>query len=309
MVLGHESAGIISKVGSKVTDRHVGQVVSMEPGQVCRVCDYCKDGRYQLCKQCLFAATYPKDGTLGRYYKIPAELTYPIPDTMSMEEGAMIEPLSVAVHALYNIAKLRANQTVAIFGAGPIGLVSMAVAKACAAKRIIVVDIKQDRLDFAKSFAGVDTFRPPPPKEGEARMDYSERATQALMAELKVDERGPNGVDVILDASGAEVCIQMAVFLAKPGAVMVQVGMGTPNVQLPLTVLLVKELQLRGSFRYGAGAYSTAISLVAQGRIDLKPLITHRYTFDQTAEAFETVKAGHSADGKPVIKAIISGPE
>jgi len=194
-------------------------------------------------------------------------------------------------------------------GAGPIGLVAAAVARACGAKRIIVVDINEERLKFAKLYAATDVFLPPKQNPDEARMDYSQRATDALKEALNVGERGDTGVDIVMDASGAEVSIQMAVFLAKAGGTIVQVGMGTPNVQLPITLLLVKELQLKGSFRYGPGDYPLAIALVAQGKVDLKPLITHRYPFDEASLAFEATRKGRGLDGRGVVKTIISGPE
>ncbi|TFY58409.1 hypothetical protein EVJ58_g6428, partial [Rhodofomes roseus] len=130
MVLGHESSGIISKVGPAVKNLKVGDRVAMEPGATCRKCDACKGGRYELCPDIVFAATPPYDGTLARYYPIPADIVYKLPDHLTLEDGAMMEPLSVAIHAVANVADFHSNQSIVVFGAGPVGLLCMAVAKA-----------------------------------------------------------------------------------------------------------------------------------------------------------------------------------
>ncbi|EPT03731.1 hypothetical protein FOMPIDRAFT_1022297 [Fomitopsis schrenkii] len=309
MVLGHESSGIVSKVGPAVKDLKVGDRVAMEPGAVCRKCEACKSGRYELCPDIIFAATPPYDGTLARYYRIPADITYKLPDHLSLEDGAMIEPLSVAVHAVANVADFHANQSIVVFGAGPVGLLCMAVAKALGASRVIAVDIVQNRLDFAKTFAATDIYLPPPMEKDESRLHYSERNAKKLMADLGIEERGKKSINLVVDASGAEVSIQTGVLVAKIGGTFVQVGMGAPEIVLPITTMLTKELNWKGSFRYGPGDYPLAIALVEQGKVDLKPLITHRYTFDQAVEAFQTTRLGKSADGKGVIKAVISGPD
>jgi D-xylulose reductase len=219
-----------------------------------------------------------------------------------------MEPLSVAVHSVYTIGHIRANQNVAIFGAGPVGLLCMAVAKACGASRVIAIDIVKPRLDFAHNYAATDIFTPPTMNEGESKMAYSKRAVAEMSQSLGIEERGSKGIDLVIDASGAEVCVQMGIFLAKHGGTYVQVGMGTAELQIPITLVLVKELTIKGSFRYGPGDYPTAIKLVGDGRIDLKPLVTHRFAFEEAISAFDATKLGKSPDGKGVIKAIISGP-
>jgi len=220
-----------------------------------------------------------------------------------------MEPLSVATHALDTLAQLKVNDTIAVFGAGPVGLLVMAVAKAFGAKRVIAVDISQDRLDFAKSYAATDIYLPIKKNEGEANIDYSRRVSDDIMQKFNLKDRGPDGVDVVVDASGAETCIQTGLYLAKCGGTFVQVGMGNANVTIPITMLLIKELKVRGSFRYGPGNYALSISLVAQGKVDLKPLVTHRFKFDDAITAFKTTSEGKSSDGKGVIKAIIDGPK
>jgi D-xylulose reductase len=184
----------------------------------------------------------------------------------------------------------------------------MAVAKALGASRIVAVDINQARLDFAKSYVATDIFSPPALGANETNVEYSKRTAEALKQTLGIEDRGPTAIDVVIEASGAEVSIQTALFVIKTGGTYVQVGMGTPEVVIPITMMLVKELNVKGSFRYGPGDYKLAIQLAAQGKINLKPLVTHRFVFEDAVDAFKVTRAGKSDDGKGVIKAIISGP-
>ena len=134
-----------------------------------------------------------------------------------------VEPLSVAVHTVSTLARLRANQKVAVFGAGPIGLACMAVSRALGASRIIAIDIVPSRLEFAKRYVGADTFLPPRIEDGESKVQYSRRVVKLMSDSLRIEERGVNGIDLVVDATGAETCAQMAIFLAKEGGKFIQV--------------------------------------------------------------------------------------
>ncbi|KAG6336852.1 hypothetical protein ID866_2248 [Astraeus odoratus] len=277
-VLGHESSGVIAKVGSLVTNLKPGDRVAVEPGATCRSCDACKDGRYELCPDVKFAATPPFDGTLGRYYAVPSDLAYPLPSQLTLEDGAMIEPLSVAVHSVIKQGAFRTTQSIVVFGCGPVGLLCMAVAKAVGACRIIAVDINPSRLDFAKSYAATDVFLPPQQQEGETRIGFSKRVAAAMKAELDIAERGPKGIDLVVDASGAEVSIQTGIRIVKSGGTYVQVGMGQPDVTIDITHLLCKELTVKGSFRYGLYLDDRHIDWMSDRVLqhvlaDLRPLI------------------------------------
>jgi D-xylulose reductase len=187
-----------------------------------------------------FAGTPPHDGTLARYYRLPEDLVYSLPEDLSLEDGAMvhrsppfflmklipcqIEPLSVAVHSVLTQAKLQPTQSIVVFGCGPVGLLCMAVAKAIGASRIIAVDVMQNRLDFAKSYAATDVFKPPSLQDGEPSTMYSRRSAGLLRTTLGVEDRGSRAIDVVLDASGAEVSIQTGILIAKVGGTFVQVS-------------------------------------------------------------------------------------
>jgi len=278
---------------------------------MCRRCEVCKHGKYELCQEMAFAATPPYDGTLAGYYTLSSDLCYKLPENVSLEEGCMFEPLSVAVNTLAKVAEMRSNASVAIFGAGPVGLLCMAVAKALGAKRIIAIDIQQDRLDFALKYAATDIWKSTAPlgKE-ESKMAYARRQAEEMAKKLGIDlSQGDKAIDIVVDCTGVEVCIASGIYLARDAGTFVQVGMGAEFVQFPITTMLVKMINVKGVFRYGAGVYKLALDLVSQGKIDLQPLITHRYDFKQAKEAFQCMVDNKGHDGKPPIKCIIAGPE
>ncbi|BEJ11879.1 hypothetical protein CspHIS471_0203390 [Cutaneotrichosporon sp. HIS471] len=267
MALGHESAGEIVQLGANLAAAaesnkpifRVGDRVTLEPGTTCRMCSDCRTGQYQICEHMEFAAYPPINGTLQRYYKLPHDLVYPLPDNVETIYGAMMEPLSVAVHSVSNVGGLRTNQNVLIFGAGPVGLLAMAVAKGIGAARVI--------------------------------------------------GRGHGSIDLVVDATGAESCIAMGLNAVRPGGTFVQTGFGPPDVAIPMFRVVTNEIKIKGSWRYGSGDYPLAIDLVARGLVDLKPLLTHQFPFENALEAFELTRAGKDKDGKPVIKCVIHGPK
>ena len=134
-----------------------------------------------------------------------------------------MEPLAVAVHSCNYLAQLRPNQNVAVFGCGPVGLLCMAVAKALGASRIIAIDIVDSRLDFARSYAATHAYKPPAPVEGETKVAYSIRSSELMKKQLDIEDRGANAIDLVIDASGAEVSIQTGMLIAKVGGTYIQV--------------------------------------------------------------------------------------
>lgn len=289
MVLGHESAGIVTAVGNAVTSLKVGDRVCMEPGVPCRRCERCKEGNYNLCVDMRFAATPPYDGTLARYYKLPEDFCYKLPENVSLEEGALVEPLSVGVH-ITKQANIKPGQSVVVFGAGPVGLLCCAVAKAFGATKVVAVDINEDRLQFAKKYAATHLFR-------SARVGAEENAANLI----KECELGA-GADAIIDATGAEPCIQTAIHALRVGGTYVQGGMGADEITWPIAAMCAKELNVKGSFRYSAGDYALSVELIASGRLSVKELITGSVKFEDAEAAFEKVKKSEG------IKTLIEGP-
>jgi D-xylulose reductase len=292
MVLGHESSGIVTAIGPAVTTLSIGDRVALEPGVPCRSCSYCKEGRYNLCPEMAFAATPPFDGTLCKYWRLPEDFCYKLPEHVSLEEGALVEPLSVAVHVSRQ-AGIKFGQSVVVFGAGPIGLLCCAVAKAFGASKIVVVDIVESRLRLAKTYGATTTYVP-------------EKISAAENAERIVEAAGlGEGADVVIDASGAEPSVQTGIHVIKSGGTYVQGGMGRPEIAFPISAMTIKEINVKGSFRYSSGDYATAVELIASGRVNVKELITGRVKFRDSEQVFKDVLSGKEG----LVKVIISGVE
>ncbi|KAK2769785.1 d-xylulose reductase a [Colletotrichum kahawae] len=300
MVLGHESSGVVVEVGEHVTHLKPGDRVAMEPGVPCRRCSYCRNGSYFICPNMIFAATPPIDGTLAKYYINASDFCYKVPDTVSMEEAAMVEPLSVAC-AICETADLRPHQTVLVLGCGPIGVLCQAVAKLWGAGKVVGVDVVEKRLEVARSYGTDAAYIPPRAGEGVDPMVHAETTAAKMNEELGLGY----GADVVLECSGAEACIQLGVFAAKKGGTFVQAGMGKDVVAFPITAVCTKALCVKGSIRYKAGSYLAAIELLSAGKIDVKRLVTHRYKFEQAEEAFELVKAGRPDVFKVMIEGVL----
>ncbi|TLS28573.1 hypothetical protein PpBr36_00672 [Pyricularia pennisetigena] len=291
MVLGHESAGTVVEVGSAVKTLQVGDRVALEPGYPCRRCRDCLAGRYNLCPEMRFAATPPYDGTLAGFWTAPADFCYKLPESVSLQEGAMIEPLAVGVHIVRQ-AKVSPGQSVVVMGAGPVGLLCAAVARAFGASTVVSVDIVESKLDVAKQIAATHTYL-------SQRISPQENA-KALIAAAGLEANG--GADVVIDATGAEPSIQTSIHAVRVGGSYVQGGMGKPDISFPILAFCCKEVTASGSFRYSAGDYRLAIDLVANGKVNLKALITETVPFDKAQEAFTKVSEGQ------VIKVLIAGP-
>ncbi|KAF7993931.1 hypothetical protein HCN44_011200 [Aphidius gifuensis] len=276
MIIGHESAGIVAKIGNNVKNLKVGDRVAIEPGVSCRTCHFCKEGRYNLCKDMVFCATPPIHGSLRRFYKHAADFCFKLPDHVTMEEGALLEPLSVGVHACKR-AGVGIGSKVLILGAGPIGLVTLLVAKAMGASMVVITDLVQSRLDVAKQLGADDTFLVP-------RDATEEKIVESIHGLFNGEP------DKTIDASGAQSTIRTAILATKAGGTAVLVGMGAPEVKIPLINALIREVDIRGVFRY-ANDYPDALDLVASGKVNVKPLITHNFKIQNTVDAFEMAKS------------------
>lgn len=269
-IIGHECAGEIVEVGARVTDRKVGDRVAIEPGTPCGHCDLCKVGKYNLCKNMMFMG-HPdpaREGALVEYTVLPAAFTYLLPDTMSFEEGAMIEPLAVAMQALKR-GRVKAGQTVAILGAGPIGLSILLAAKAFGCTEIYMTDPLEYRMDYAKQFGATQVFNA-------ATADY----VKGIMAAT-----GGRGVDVVFEAAGNPDAYKNSTAIATRGGVVVFLGMAAAEM-FPINVfeIIDRELDVTSVFRY-ENVYGQAIRLAGSGLIDMNQLITHKMPFEKAGEA------------------------
>ena len=290
LVLGHESAGVVVSCGDGVKSLSRGDRVAVEPGVGCTTCEDCRAGRYNLCSGMMFAATPPYDGTLTKYYRVPEECCFKLPESVSMRDGALIEPLAIAVHCC-KLAGDMQGRTVTVFGAGPVGQLCGSVARAFGADTVLVADVVASRLDFALRKGATHTYQM-------QKVSPHENAIQLLKSSGQ-----RQGSDIVIDATGAQPCIETGIEALRRGGVFVQAGLGQPNIMFPVGLICDKEAVFRGSFRYGPGDYKLAIALVASGRVDLAGFVTQIFPFSEAQQAFETVLQ------KEGIKTVICGPD
>ncbi|XP_046400143.1 sorbitol dehydrogenase-like [Ischnura elegans] len=282
MVMGHEASGVVVEIGKNVKNLKPGDRVAIEPGVPCRKCSYCKEGCYNLCRDIVFCATPPYHGNLARYYTHAADFCYKLPDYLTMEEGALLEPLAVGVHACRK-ANVTLGSTVLITGSGPIGLVSLIAAKAMGASKVLVTDVVTQRLNLAKSF-GADGV-----------LSVRKYDTEPILAE-KVKEALGGMPSICIECSGVESSIRLAIVAVRAGGTVVMVGMGPQDVKVPLINACCREVVIKGVFRY-ANDYPLAMELLSTGKVDIRKMITHNYTLEETLLAYDTARTGQ---GNPV---------
>lgn len=281
--MGHEASGTIHAVGSAVTHLGPGDNVAIEPGRPCRACVRCKEGSYNLCPKMSFAAcTVPKThGCLSKYFKIPADFCYRLPPGVRLIEGVLAEPLAVAAHAVRTV-KISYGTTLVVFGSGTIGLLCGAVARLFGAKKVILVDVQESKLEFARRFIhDVGTYLPVHTVSVEHHAaTIIERFDLAL------------GADAVIEATGAETCIQTAVHVLRPGGSYVQTGLGKPMVNFPIVAMSEKEIHMHGAFRYGPGDYQVAMDVLEARSIPVRDLVSNIFEFEHATEAWEATKQG-----------------
>ena len=270
MVLGHEPAGRIVAVGDGVDPARTGQRVSVEPGVPCRRCRWCHDGRYNLCPDIVFFATPPVDGAFAEYVTIADDFAHPVPDSVSDDAAALLEPLSVAIWANEK-AGTGLGSRLLVAGAGPIGLLVAQVARVRGAAQVVVSDLDAGRRAAALSYGATDVLDP---RDG----DPAGRGVE---------------VDAFVDCSGAPAAVTSSIPAVTPGGTVVLVGMGADEMTLPVSALQSAEITLTGTFRY-ANTWPTAVGLAASGAVDLDRLVTGHVGLDDVAGALAPdPAAGH----------------
>ncbi|GAK50332.1 alcohol dehydrogenase GroES domain protein [Candidatus Moduliflexus flocculans] len=268
MILGHEAAGEIVEVAADVKNFKPGDRVAVEPGYTCRKCVYCKTGRYNLCPDVTFMATPPIDGAYVEYVAWPADFVFRLPDNMTYDHGALMEPLAVGMHAVRR-SRLKSGEPIIILGAGTIGLVTLLAAKAAGAGEIIVADLEDVRLNMAQKLGATKIIN----ASKENTLEVVKDLTQGL------------GMEVVFETAGSVPTTQQTIALAARGGRIVWVGLaGQDTFPMPVLAAIDKEVDIMGIFRY-ANVYPYAIQLVSTGRINIDPLVTHRYGLNQVTEA------------------------
>ncbi len=267
LILGHESAGVIMAVGEGVSKSRIGERVAIEPGIPDGTCQQCRTGHYNLCPNVRFFGTPPIDGAFTNYVTVPGSFAYTLPASMSDEEGALIEPLSVGVWACRK-AQLQGADHILVTGAGPVGLLVMKVALALGATAITMTDVSPQRLEMAGKLGATRTVN----------------VAQQSLAEAGVE------ADVLLECSGNQKALMDGIRCLRPAGKAIAIGMNPgEEVSIPMSFLQNREITLTGTFRY-ANTYADAIELVATGHIDLKPIITGHYTLVETEQALQATR-------------------
>ena len=288
-ILGHESSGEILACHPSVTHLKPGDRVAVEPGLICNSCEPCLTGRYNGCLKMQFLSTPPVDGLLRRYVNHPAIWCHKIGD-MSFENGALLEPLSVALAGI-DRAKVALGDSVLICGAGPIGLITLLCCAAAGCEPLVITDIDAGRLKFAKELCPrARTYQVPrdktPPQNGEAIVQLA----------------GNTPPQVALECSGVESSVSTAIHSVKFGGKVFVIGVGKPEMQIPFMRLSTQEIDLQFQYRY-SNTWPRAIRLLDSGVVDLSRLVTHRFGIEDAERAFET-----AADPKTgAIKVLIQG--
>ena len=285
ITMGHEFSAWVEQLGEGVEELAVGQLVAVEPAIPCGKCEYCEHGHPNLCPDVRFCGTPPIDGVFAEYAVMPAENCFGLPDGFTPEQGALLEPLGIAIHTV-DLAHLKVGQTIAVLGAGPIGLLTAAVAKAGGAGHIYMTEPIKARRDFALEYCADTVYNPD-------EVDVVAAIMQAT---------GGRGVDVAFEAAGAEDTPDQAAQVTRPGGKVVVVGIPSEDeMRMTASVVRRKGLTIK-LVRRMKHTYPRAIRMVQTGLVDIDPLATHAFSLDTIKDAFEIV-AEHS-DG--VLRAMIN---
>ena len=284
MVLGHEASGTVVEVGAGVTGLKPGDRVCMEPGIPDLSSRASKLGLYNVDPSVVFWATPPVHGVLTPEVVHPAAFTYKLPDAVSFAEAAMVEPFAVGLQAAVK-AKIQPGDTAVVTGAGPIGIMTALAALAGGCSRVVVSDLMAEKLAIAGRYPGVSTVN-----IRETRLDGAVKAATDGW-----------GFDVVFEASGAPKAYPGIQDLIRPGGCLVLIGMPVEPVSLDVSAIAAKEIRIETVFRY-ANVFDRALAMIASGKVDLKPLITETFPFDESVAAFERAAEGRPADVKLQIR-------
>jgi L-iditol 2-dehydrogenase len=288
IIMGHEASGVVEAAGKRVVEATVGDRVTFDSTIYCNQCPACRTGRVNLCQQRkilgVSTPTFRADGAMAEYVVVPRWIVHKLPDAVSFEEAALIEPAGVGMHAA-RITPVDVNDVVVVIGAGQIGLLAMQAARIRGAGTLVVMDVKEDRLDFAKRLGAnvaIDT----------AAGDPAAALHKAV---------GRPDADVVFEAVGIEATVALAVRLTKLGGNLTLIGNVTPTVQVNLQEIISRELTIRGSAAI-AGEYPACLNYIAQGRLQVKPLISRVVPLEEGQASFDALHKGQAGLMKIVLR-------
>jgi L-iditol 2-dehydrogenase len=278
IVMGHEAAGVVAGMGSKVSGIQEGDRVTFDSTIYCGRCAYCLRGEVNLCdrRQVLGVSTpeYRRPGAFAEYVLVPQRIMHRLPGDISFAEAAMVEPLAVAVHAV-SLSEINENSTVLVVGAGMIGILVMQALRAANCSRIYISDIDDTRLRLAEQLGATATIN-------------AKKADTA--AEIHGLTSG-TGVDVALEAVGNSVAIKTAIDSVRKGGTVTLIGNISPTVEIPLQAVVSRQIRLQGSAA-SSGEYPQCIDLLARGAVRVRPLITAVTPLEEGPRWFERLHSG-----------------
>ncbi|RWB26538.1 MAG: NAD(P)-dependent alcohol dehydrogenase [Mesorhizobium sp.] len=284
MVLGHEAAGTVVEAGTGVSAFVAGDRVCMEPGVPDLSSRASKLGLYNVDPNVTFWATPPIHGCLTPYVVHPAAFTFKLPDNVSFAEGAMVEPLAVGLQAASK-ARIRPGDVAVVVGAGPIGILVALAALAGGCSRVIIADLVPEKLSIAQQYPGV------------IGVDIRHKTLGGEVAAVTAGW----GADIIFEASGSPKAFLQLFDSIRPGGCVVLVGMPIEPVMFDVVAAAAKEVRIETVFRY-ANVFDRAIEMLSSGKLDLRPLISRTFSFDESVIAFERAAKGLPGDVKLQIK-------
>ncbi len=263
LVLGHEFAGVTED----------GERVAIDPAIPCGVCEHCQRGDTNLCPNVRFAGHSGQDGGLREYLCWDTSRLHALPDSLSDEDGVMLEPLGVAIHAV-DLAHLRAGMSVGVFGCGPIGILIIQLARLSGASLVVASEILPHRVDAAKAFGAKIVFQPDP--------NVPEKAI--------LEATGGRGLDVVFEVAGTQGAVDDAFTAVMPGGKVILAGIpDEDHTSFSASTARRKGLTIK-MVRRMKNTYPRAIRLVSGGQVDVRSLVSHRFSLDQAKQAFETAE-------------------
>jgi L-iditol 2-dehydrogenase len=284
VVMGHEASGVVALVGAGVSSVQPGDRVALRSVLSCGICEPCLAGRPNICERRRGLGMH-LDGAYAESVAVPEALVAPLPAALSFEQGAVIEPLAVAMHAV-NITPIELMDRVVIVGAGTIGLLTLLAVRLRGAGRVVVTDRSRHRLDMALAL-GADVA-----------VDV-ETGDPVATVRAALDDRG---ADAVFEAVGSTPTVQQSVSVVRPGGQVTWIGNSEPRVELEMQDLVTKELTLRGAYAYGTdGEFDRAIDALAAGRIDVRPLIEHVAPLGEGSGLFRDIAEGRLAAVKVIL--------
>lgn len=273
VVQGHEVSGIVAETGAGVKEFHPGDVVVFMPQVTCGTCYPCRHGMEHICDN-LKVMGFQTNGAAQQYFPVPARQVLKVPVNIPLDQAAMIEPLAVAVHALSRAGDVRGKKVV-VLGAGAIGNLVAQSARALGAANVLITDISQYKLEKAR-ICGIDP---------------AVNTSTADLGEAILKEFGPDKADVIFECVGAQATISQAIQFGRKGSTIVVVGVFGKKPEVDLGFVQDRELTLTGTLMYQRKDYELAIQLMAEGKLNLEPMITQRFPFDQYLQAYQAIEA------------------